>query len=181
MLCSIQASGESDLLDACADSMLYKLIKREMDCGHGIVSQVLIAGKASGLGHQGRGIGRNQLQQYIMNVSLKVNHKLGGQNMRIHGFGELSGDRPAMWSKKPTMLLGIDVTHPQSFDTQEPSIVGIVASMDRHAAPSSTIDVTFIVLMTFCTVVSCVFECSQRTLTPQDTVMFTSLTSMLMP
>lgn len=102
-----------------------------MDCGHGIVSQVLIASKASGLGHQGRSIGRNQLQQYIMNVSLKVNHKLGGQNMRIHGFGELAPEAPAIWSKNPTMLIGIDVTHPQSNDMQEPSIVGIVASMDR--------------------------------------------------
>lgn len=113
-----------------ADPMLYKLIKREMDCGHGIVSQVLIVGKASGLGQQGSRIGRNQLQQYIMNVSLKVNHKLGGQNLRIRGFGELHPDAPAIWSKKPTMLLGIDVTHPQSFDMNEPSIVGIVASMD---------------------------------------------------
>lgn len=104
-----------------------------MDCGHGIVSQVLIAGKASGLGFQGSKIGRNQLQQYIMNVSLKVNHKLGGQNMRIHGFGELAAEAPAIWSKRPTMLLGIDVTHPQSNDSNEPSIVGIVASMDTYA------------------------------------------------
>lgn len=113
--------------------MLYKLIKREMDCGHGIVSQVLIAGKASSLGHQGRQTGRNQLQQYIMNVSLKINHKLGGQNMRIHGFGELAPEAPAIWSRKPTMLIGIDVTHPQSMDANEPSIVGIVASMDACA------------------------------------------------
>ena len=38
---------------------------------------------------------------------------------------------PPIWSSKPTMLIGIDVSHPQSMDPAEPSIVGIVASMDR--------------------------------------------------
>jgi hypothetical protein len=41
---------------------------------------------------------------------------------------------PPMWSSRPTMLVGIDVSHPQSFDTSEPSIVGIVASMDKSFA-----------------------------------------------
>ena len=39
-----------------------------------------------------------------------------------------------MWSSQPTMLIGIDVSHPQSSDASEPSIVGIVASLDKYAS-----------------------------------------------
>jgi eukaryotic translation initiation factor 2C len=118
---------------SCADVQLYKLIKREMDCNRGILSQVMIMGKASGLGPQGSNIPVNRLQQYVLNVALKVNHKLGGQNLRIQGFGESPDPAPPIWNCKPTMLIGMDVSHPQSFDTNEPSIFGLVASMDRWA------------------------------------------------
>ena len=33
---------------------MYKVVKRELDSGRGIVSQVIVAGKASGLGKQAR-------------------------------------------------------------------------------------------------------------------------------
>jgi Piwi domain len=46
----------------------------------------------------------------------------------------MSSAAPPMWSNKPTMLIGIDVSHPQSFDQNEPSIVGITASMDKSFA-----------------------------------------------
>ena len=54
--------------------------------------------------------------------------------MRIRGLGDTQ-KAPPMWSSKPTMLLGIDVSHPQSMDASEPSLVGIVASLDTCAAP----------------------------------------------
>ena len=54
--------------------------------------------------------------------------------IRSLGADSMSEAAPPMWSSKPTMLVGIDVSHPQSFDTAEPSIVGIVASMDKSFA-----------------------------------------------
>lgn len=103
---------------------------------------MIIASKASGLGPQAFGGGRGPgtsaggLQQYIMNVGLKVNHKLGGRNMQIRSLGAdaMAEAGPPLWSSKPTMLVGIDVSHPQSADPNEPSIVGLVASIDRSFA-----------------------------------------------
>lgn len=123
---------------------MYKVVKRELDSGRGIISQVIVASKASGLGsaafqRQGdprSGTSPTSQLQYVANVGLKVNHKLGGKNMQIRSLGAdaMTDNAPPMWSSKPTMLIGIDVSHPQSFDTAEPSIVGIVASMDKSFA-----------------------------------------------
>jgi hypothetical protein len=60
-----------------ADPILYKVIKREMDSQRGVVSQVIIAGKASGLGRQGENTSPNALNQYTVNVGLKVRPPLG--------------------------------------------------------------------------------------------------------
>lgn len=54
------------------DPTLYKVIKREMDSNQGIISQVLVAGKASGLGRAGVNTSPNAIQQYATNVGLKV-------------------------------------------------------------------------------------------------------------
>jgi hypothetical protein len=126
----------------CADPTTYKVVKRELDSQRGLVSQVIVASKASGLGPQAFGGGRgpgtsptSQLQ-YVANVGLKVNHKLGGKNMQIRSLGAdaMAEKAPPMWSTKPTMLIGIDVSHPLSADPIEPSIVGLVASMDSSFA-----------------------------------------------
>jgi hypothetical protein len=126
----------------CADPTTYKVVKRELDSQRGIISQVIVASKASGLGPQAFGGGRgpgtsptSQLQ-YVANVGLKVNHKLGGKNMQIRSLGvdAMTDKAPPMWSSKPTMLVGIDVSHPLSADPIEPSIVGLVASMDSSFA-----------------------------------------------
>lgn len=119
--------------NAAADPTIYKVIKREMDSAMGVISQVIVAGKASGLGRAGEQTPASSQLQYVANVGLKVNHKLGGHNMRIRGLGDSVDKAPPIWSTKPTMLIGIDVSHPQSFDTAEPSIAGIVASMDKCA------------------------------------------------
>jgi hypothetical protein len=103
-----------------------------MDSAMGIISQVIVAGKASGLGRQGEQTSFTSQLQYVANVGLKVNHKLGGKNLQVRSLGDMVEKAPPMWSTKPTMLIGIDVSHPQSFDPSEPSIVGIVASMDRR-------------------------------------------------
>lgn len=73
-------------------------------------------------------------------AGVQVNHKLGGRNCKIKGLGLMprinaqgAPVAPPMWNNRPTMLIGIDVAHPQSFDKRDPSIAGIVASMDACA------------------------------------------------
>ncbi|KAH9017046.1 Piwi-domain-containing protein [Lactarius hengduanensis] len=65
-------------------------------------------------------------EQYLANVALKLNTKLGGIN-------HLLGQEAMSWLReKPTMLVGIDVTHPSPKSASgTPSIVGVVASIDN--------------------------------------------------
>ncbi|PYI17866.1 Piwi-domain-containing protein [Aspergillus violaceofuscus CBS 115571] len=65
-------------------------------------------------------------EQYLANVGLKVNLKLGGANQLIPR--ELG-----IVSKGKTMLVGIDVTHPSpGSSTKAPSVAGMVASVDSY-------------------------------------------------
>ncbi|OJJ95652.1 hypothetical protein ASPACDRAFT_81768 [Aspergillus aculeatus ATCC 16872] len=65
-------------------------------------------------------------EQYLANVGLKVNLKLGGVNQLIPR--ELG-----IVSKGKTMLVGIDVTHPSpGSSSKAPSVAGMVASIDSH-------------------------------------------------
>ncbi|KAG6876982.1 hypothetical protein C0992_011165 [Termitomyces sp. T32_za158] len=67
--------------------------------------------------------------QYFANVALKANMKLGGVNHAL--------DRANMtWlTEKPTMLIGIDVTHPGPGSVKgTPSIAAVVASCDTSYA-----------------------------------------------
>ncbi|KAF7366724.1 Protein argonaute-3 [Mycena sanguinolenta] len=67
--------------------------------------------------------------QYFANVALKFNIKLGGIN---HG---LDPQSMAWLNEKPTMLMGIDVTHPGPGSVKgTPSIAAVVASTDRNYA-----------------------------------------------
>jgi eukaryotic translation initiation factor 2C len=71
---------------------------------------------------------RGQLQYYA-NVALKVNMKMGGVNHAL--------DSQSMsWLKKmPTMLVGMDVTHPGPGSSKgTPSVAAVVASIDSHYA-----------------------------------------------
>lgn len=69
---------------------------------------------------------RGQLQ-YFANVALKLNMKSGGVNHRMEG-------RNATWlGQQPTMLVGIDVTHPGPGTVKgTPSIAAVVASIDPN-------------------------------------------------
>ncbi|KAF9555709.1 argonaute-like protein [Agrocybe pediades] len=64
--------------------------------------------------------------QYFSNVALKVNTKLGGIN-------HLLDARSMQWlTKQPTMMVGIDVTHPGPGSREgTPSIAAVVASSDQ--------------------------------------------------
>ncbi|KAJ7704396.1 argonaute-like protein [Mycena rosella] len=67
--------------------------------------------------------------QYFANVALKVNMKMNGIN---HGLDP----RSMKWlDEKPTMLVGIDVTHPGPGSVKgTPSIAAVVASVDKYYA-----------------------------------------------
>ncbi|KAH8832943.1 Piwi-domain-containing protein [Flagelloscypha sp. PMI_526] len=102
------------------DKWIYPGIKRICDVLEGIPSITMLLSKL-------RGKNENQLDQYLANVSLKLNIKLGGRN---HAIGVQS---MAWLTKKPTMLVGIDVTHPSPGSRiGTPSIAAVVASVDQH-------------------------------------------------
>ncbi|KAI0767246.1 Piwi-domain-containing protein [Fomes fomentarius] len=65
--------------------------------------------------------------QYFANVALKFNIKLGGVNH------ELGQENMAWLSREPTMLVGMDVTHPGVGTVKgTPSVAAVVASVDRR-------------------------------------------------
>lgn len=95
---------------------VYERLKKTFECRYGIVTQILL--KEHVVKAQG---------QYISNVCMKVNAKLGGQNSSLtptktksHGF--FNG---------PTMMIGVDVSH-ASPGSEMPSIAAMCASVDRE-------------------------------------------------
>jgi len=67
--------------------------------------------------------------QYFANVALKVNMKMGGINH------SLDPNNMGWLRQAPTMLVGIDVTHPGPGSVKgTPSIAAVVASVDQHYA-----------------------------------------------
>ncbi|KAI0313106.1 Piwi-domain-containing protein [Amylostereum chailletii] len=102
------------------DDFIYPCVKRLAAVKFGVHTQCLQLDKA--LSNRGQ-------DQYLSNVALKVNAKLGGINHCL--------DRSSMaWlSQKSTMMVGIDVTHPSpSSISGTPSIAGVVASVDSNFA-----------------------------------------------
>jgi len=78
---------------------------------------------------------RGQLQ-YFANVALKINMKMGGVN---HKLVDPPGSTPTLsWlrdAKEPTMLVGMDVTHPSPGSIKgTPSIAAVVATIDDNFA-----------------------------------------------
>ena len=99
------------------DDFIYPGIKRLCSVDFGVRTQCLLLDKA--LKERGQ-------DQYLSNVALKVNTKLGGVNHR------LGGDALSWLTREPTMLVGIDVTHPGPASVAgTPSIAGVVGSVDQ--------------------------------------------------
>ena len=97
---------------------LYAEIKKASDSFFGVVSQCMIAKHL-----------RKCSPQYIANILLKVNAKLGGRNSVLAGANPL----PKV-ADVPTIVFGADVTHPGAMERAQPSIAAVTASMDRHCA-----------------------------------------------
>ncbi|PNS21294.1 Protein argonaute [Sphaceloma murrayae] len=105
------------------DTMLYGRIKKSCECRFGVVSQCLQVTKVM-----------KANDQYVSNVCLKVNAKLGGLTNRAIG-PRSKGDNGIF--TVPTIIVGADVTHPAPksqgapADEQLGSIAAITCSMDR--------------------------------------------------
>ncbi|KAF3774292.1 argonaute 10 protein [Nymphaea thermarum] len=66
-------------------------------------------------------------KQYLANVSLKINVKMGGRNMVLM---DAISWRITLVSDIPTIIFGADVTHPETREDSSPSIAAVVASQD---------------------------------------------------
>ncbi|KAK1358263.1 hypothetical protein POM88_051519 [Heracleum sosnowskyi] len=62
--------------------------------------------------------------QYLANLALKINAKLGGSNM------ELNDSLPCLGGGDPVMFMGADVNHPGAWNMTCPSIAAVVASVN---------------------------------------------------
>ncbi|KAK7345915.1 hypothetical protein VNO77_16531 [Canavalia gladiata] len=66
-------------------------------------------------------------KQYLANVSLKINVKMGGRNTVLV---DAVSCRIPLVSDIPTIIFGADVTHPENGEDSSPSIAAVVASQD---------------------------------------------------
>ena len=107
------------------DSLCYERIKKSCDCRFGVVSQCM----------QNLHVKRSQ-GQYISNVLMKFNAKLGGTTARVAGKNKDYGH-----FKVPTMIMGADVSHAAPGSLQ-PSMAAVTVMMDkigcRYAAACET-------------------------------------------
>ncbi|KAF8063268.1 argonaute-like protein [Lyophyllum atratum] len=101
------------------DNFIYPAIKRIGDMELGLHTVHMQLGKAL--------TDEKKQDQYFSNVALKVNTKLGGINHMLD-------DAAMKWlTKKKTMMVGIDVTHPGPGSREgTPSIAALVASVDDN-------------------------------------------------
>ena len=105
---------------------VYKACKQVCECLYGVPSQFMIAEKA--MNSRGR-------LQYLSNIAMKVNAKLGGFNWTIHD--------PIFQSNQKVMILGADSTHPSPAElrreTPPPSYGCLVGSLDQYCAQYSAV------------------------------------------
>jgi eukaryotic translation initiation factor 2C len=103
------------------DVELYTHIKKVADRRSGISTVCVLEQKFA-----------DKNDQYLTNVALKVNLKIGGQNQAL---GISTSDCPDLGiiAEGKTMVVGLDVTHPSpGSGNQAPSVAGIVASIDKE-------------------------------------------------
>ncbi|KAL8140385.1 hypothetical protein V2J09_006406 [Rumex salicifolius] len=94
----------------------YGKIKRICETELGLISQC----------SQPRNVSKLDMQ-YMENVSLKINVKVGGRNTVLHD--AITRNIPLL-TDIPTIIFGADVTHAQPGEDSTPSIAAVVASMD---------------------------------------------------
>jgi hypothetical protein len=96
---------------------LYNRIKHLGDVKYGIHTVCSVGNKIANPKGQ---------DQYLRNLALKINLKLGGNNHLV------DPTHLGFISENKTMIVGIDVTHPSAQSPKEaPSVAGMVASIDH--------------------------------------------------
>ncbi|KAJ7570729.1 hypothetical protein O6H91_01G133100 [Diphasiastrum complanatum] len=95
---------------------LYGDVKRICETDLGLVSQCCLTKHVFKMS-----------KQYLANVALKINVKVGGRNTVL--VDALSRRIPLV-SDIPTIIFGADVTHPHPGEDSSPSIAAVVASQD---------------------------------------------------
>ncbi|KAK9106474.1 hypothetical protein Syun_022485 [Stephania yunnanensis] len=95
---------------------LYGDLKRICETDLGLVSQCCLSKHVFKMS-----------KQYLANVALKINVKVGGRNTVL--VDALSRRIPVV-SDEPTIIFGADVTHPHPGEDSSPSIAAVVASQD---------------------------------------------------
>lgn len=101
------------------ETPMYIATKRVCDLNKGVASQVLLSGKI---------VRERRLDQYLANVMLKINVKLGGYNVKVLP----PSDRKlhAKFLDTPHIVLGADVSHPAPGGGR-PSVAAVVGNCDR--------------------------------------------------
>ncbi|WOK92320.1 protein argonaute 7 isoform X2 [Canna indica] len=71
--------------------------------------------------------------QFLANLSIKINAKLGGCNVAL--YNTLPCQLPRIFSEdEPAIFMGADVTHPHPLDDVSPSVAAVVGSVNWPAA-----------------------------------------------
>ncbi|PKA59859.1 Protein argonaute 7 [Apostasia shenzhenica] len=100
----------------------YADLKRIAETGIGVITQCCLYANLSKLN-----------SQFLSNLSLKINAKLGGSNVVL--YNTLPREIPRMFTDhEPVIFMGADVTHPHPLDDSSPSIAAVVGSMNWPAA-----------------------------------------------
>ncbi|CAN0891403.1 Protein argonaute 1 [Linum grandiflorum] len=114
-----QGRRELDLLIVILpdnNGSLYGDLKRICETDLGLVSQCCLTKHVFKMS-----------KQYLANVSLKINVKVGGRNTVLV---DAISRRIPLVSDRPTIIFGADVTHPHPGEDSSPSIAAVVASQD---------------------------------------------------
>lgn len=100
----------------------YADLKRIAETSIGVLTQCCLYSNLSKLSFQ-----------FLANLALKINAKLGGCNVAL--YNSLPCQIPRVFSdEEPAMFMGADVTHPHPLDDSSPSVVAVVASMNWPSA-----------------------------------------------